>query len=147
MKPLDQPITEHPVAGLEVERRCGGNLIIFTITARLNDEILDTWEALLEDYLKVRQTTDRFTVMDLTQTTFLTFTSLASQRLKAVAAAHPNASGRVGVIVPQIGVLQPIGEFFVQHNNNRLQPNLKIRMFNDRQEGIDWVMAGMDEKL
>ncbi|MBI5668896.1 MAG: hypothetical protein HZC41_12890 [Chloroflexi bacterium] len=143
MNASNDPTREYPVPGLTVERRCNGHLIIFTVTARFNAEILDAWTALLKHYLESRQTTERFMVLDVSQTAFLTFTSLASQRLKETAAAHPNATGRMAVIVPQIGVLQPIGTYFVRQNNNRLQPNLKILLFNDRQEGIDWVMAGM----
>lgn len=145
MNAFDQPVIEHPVPGLEVERRCNGDVIVFTVTSRFNSEILDSWSALLKDYLEKRQTTDRFTVLDVSQTAFLTFTSAASQRLKETAVAYPDATGRVAVIVPQLGVLQSIGEFFVQLNNNRLQPNLKIQMFNNRQAGIEWVTAGLEE--
>jgi hypothetical protein len=144
-KPLTGPVIENPVPGLQVERLCDGEVVIFTFTSRFNSEIIETWTMLLKQYLESRQTTDRFTVLDVSQTPFLAFTSLASQRLKETAAAYPDATGRVAVIVPQIGVLQPIGEFFVQQNNNRIQPHLKIQMFNSRQEGIDWVMAGMDK--
>ncbi len=140
----DQPVIEHPVPGLEVERWCNGDVLVFTVTSRFNNEILDAWSALLKDYLERRQTTDRFTVLDVSQTAFLTFTSAASQRLKETAAAYPDATGRVAVIVPPLGVLQSIGEFFIQLNNNRLQPNLDIQLFNNRQAGLDWVIAGLD---
>ncbi|NWG16470.1 MAG: hypothetical protein HXY41_07525 [Chloroflexi bacterium] len=147
MAELNDGLVETPVPGLEVQRRHDGRMVIFTFKAHFNARILDTWMALLKSYLEERQTTDRYMVYDVSQTQFLVFTSLANQRLKEVAAAYPDATGRVAVIVPRIGVLQPIGEFFVQHNNNRLQPNLDIRMFNDRQEGINWVLAGMPDEV
>ena len=131
---------------LEVERHCSGEVIIFTITARFNQQILNTWAALLKDYLETRQTTNRFMVLDVSQTAFLTFTTAASQKLKETAAAYPNATGRVAVIVPQLGVLQSIGDMFIQYNNNRMQPNLKVQLFNDRQAGLDWVIAGANEQ-
>jgi hypothetical protein len=143
MSEQPNPPIETPVPGLEVERRYNGRMLIFTFKSHLTAQMLDTWMAMLKAYLETHQTTDRFMVYDVSQTQFLIFTSLANQRLKEVAAAYPDATGRVAVIVPRIGVLQPIGEFFVQHNNNRLQPNLEIRLFNDREEGINWVAEAM----
>jgi hypothetical protein len=74
------------------------------------------------------------------------FTSGVSQRLKEIGRLYPDATGRVVAIVPQVGVFQPIAEFFLQQNNIRAQPNLEIRLFNNRQEGIDWVSEPLRAK-
>ncbi|HEX2907132.1 MAG TPA: hypothetical protein VHO69_09755 [Phototrophicaceae bacterium] len=130
---------ENPAPGIQIERCYQRQMIIFTLTARFTAATLDTWMAVLSQYVQERQSTSRYIVYDLSQSPNLMFTSGVSQRLKEIGRLYPDATGRVVAIVPQVGVFQPIAEFFLQQNNVRAQPNLEIRLFNNRQEGIAWV--------
>ncbi len=134
-----------PVPGLQCEYRFGGRLLILTASVSPTREIADAWAEELRRYIERQKSPRRFLVYDGTQANLINLSPYARQRLTEVARSNPDAYGRVAVILPQLGALQALIQYFLQLNHHRFQPKLDIRLFHDLDSGLEWVMDGLAE--
>lgn len=130
---------ERPVKGFEIEHRKMGRMAIFTFSSMAHRNVIDAAAECFANY--VSQTYDqRYLVIDPTPTGQLSFNTHAIRQLIEMAQAGPNTSGRVAIIVPSMGMLRFLVEYYLRQKNIRTQPNLQVRLFPEREKGIEWVL-------
>lgn len=101
---------------------------------------VDAWESAVRSYIQsVSPSTDRFLVYDLTPIAKLGFTSYMRQRTTALAKDNGDATGCVAIILNLNPTIRYLFEPFLRFTGARLQPNLTVKLFGERQAAIDWV--------
>lgn len=128
-----------PAARLQVERRHRGEMIIFTFAGPVGDAAVDAWRSALDAYIDERPGAQRYNIYDLTGITDWGLSPRAREKLTLGAVRHPDAQGRIAVITPPMGPLRAVVDLFIRSQLNAAQPELNMRLFSDRDEGIAWV--------
>ncbi|HRE47889.1 MAG TPA: hypothetical protein PLD47_09190 [Aggregatilineales bacterium] len=131
---------------LTLERLHDGEILIFTFHAPPSKDAVDRWYDTIVDYVTIRNTTDRWLVYDLTKPGIETLTPYGRQRLREAANKYPNATGRAAVIVPRNNPTFLLVRGFLLVNSIRQYRKLIIQMYNERENGLAWVLDGLQKR-
>lgn len=128
--------------GVTVERLHNNKMWIITFTT-LSREMIDIWVDHVRDYRTQQEGTQRYLVYDVSPIKNMGFTNYLRQRSKQLTEEDRDAVGRVAIVIAVNPMVRYLFQMFVEVISQRTQPNLGIKIFNDRHQGIDWVEEGL----
>lgn len=105
-----------------------------------NRETVDAWEQTVRQYIAaVNNAPERYLVYDTTPIQNLGFTRYLQQRAIVLASDNREATGRVGIALAVPSMIASFFDIFVGTIGTRLQPELSVKIFSQREEAANWV--------
>ncbi len=113
-----------------------------------NREGVDAWESCVRDYVAMHApSTERYLVYDTTGVLNFAFTSYLQNRATELAKDNKDATGRVAIVVDLPVTIRYLIDSYMKWVGTRLQPNLTVQFYKDRDEAIAWVAEIVPELL
>jgi hypothetical protein len=104
------------------------------------DASVDAWERAVRAYFQHGRN-NRYLIYDLSGVEKISLTPYMQQRIVKLAQDNPAAVGRVAVIMNISAMLLYVFEPFARLTVRRIQPDLEVKFFHQRQAALDWVTA------
>lgn len=114
---------------------------LWVITVQTNSRAaVDAWEACVRDYMATIPTSnERYLIYDTTHALSFGFTTYLQNRATALAKDNPDATGRVAIILNLPGTIRYLIDSYMKWTGSRIQPDLSVKFYSDRDEAIAWV--------
>ena len=118
---------------------------MWVITVLTSDRsAVDAWETCVREYIAINPSSnERHLVYDTTGILDLGFTSYLQNRATALAKDNRDATGRVAIVLNLSTTIRYLFDSYMKWIGSRLQPNLVVQFYKDRDEAIAWVADGI----
>jgi len=127
------------MAIVEVDKLYDDRLWVITVHEN-SRQAVDAWEACVREYMATIPTaTERYLIYDTTNALSFGFTSYLQNRATALARDNPDATGRVAIVLNLPGTIRYLIDSYMKWTGSRLQPDLTVKFYADRDEAIAWV--------
>lgn len=124
---------------LTVEKFYDDKLWVITVHES-NRAAVDAWEACVRDYIAtVPEGNERFLVYDTTVAMGFGLTTYLQNRATALAKDNREATGRIAIVLNISSTVMYLIESFLKWTGSRIQPDLDVKLFQDRTVAIEWV--------
>ena len=105
------------------------------------------WEQAVRSYIaEFNNASERYLVYDTTPIPNLGFTNYLQQRATALAKDNRDAKGRVAIVLRIHATVLYFFDIFVRVTGSRIQPNLEVKFFSQREPAVAWVEVALQEK-
>ena len=109
---------------------------------------VDMWEQAVRSYIaEFQNAPERYLVYDTSPIPNLGFTTYLQQRATVLAKDNRDAKGRVAIVLRLHATVLYFFDVFVRITGSRLQPNLEVKFFSQREPAVAWVEAALQETV
>ena len=132
---------------VQLEKLHEGRLWIITLHEGSRAGV-DAWERTVRQYIAEAQgKTERYLIYDTSPIPDLGFTNYLQQRATVLAQDNRDATGRVALVLRLPPTVLYFFDIFVKLTGRRLQPNLEVKFFSQREEALKWVSEILPVKV
>jgi len=119
-----------------LERLCGGRIKVLTVTS-IDFETIDIWAETVNDLVRELAPGEPYLAVHDVSAPHLSLTPYIRRKAQEIFSAHPNAYGRIAVVV-QRGVAGVMMQLFVNHLL-RVVTGRPLRVFFNREDALVWL--------